>query len=170
MEKSTTAGVPYGSILGPLLSNIFINDIFLYIENSDLCNYADDSTLFVTGESLSIIIENLKSNLLRISKWFHENFMVLNPDKCHVMVLGDLSFTCNLTCNNSWKSFRRDDKLTFTLHLGNMIKKANQKLDALNSKSLHGPWTNNLIMSYFIKSQFSYPPTNMGVLLENLHE
>ena len=108
MEKSTTAGVPHGSILGPLLSNIFINDIFLYIGNLDLCNYADDSTLFVTGESLSIIIENLKSNLLRISKWFHENFMVLNPDKCHVMVLGDLGFTCNLTCNNSRKCFMRN--------------------------------------------------------------
>ena len=46
-------------ILGPPLFNIFIHDIFLYIENSDLCNYADDSTLY---ESLSIIIENLRAN------------------------------------------------------------------------------------------------------------
>ena len=47
------------SILEPLLFNVFINYIFLYIENSDLCNYADNSALYASGESLSTIIENL---------------------------------------------------------------------------------------------------------------
>ena len=64
------AGVPRGSILAPLLFNIFISDIFVSIENSDLCNYADDSTLYASGESLFIIAENLKTDFLRISKWF----------------------------------------------------------------------------------------------------
>ena len=50
------AGVPQGSILGHLLFNIFINNIFLYIENSYLCNYADDSTLYVSGEYLYLPI------------------------------------------------------------------------------------------------------------------
>ena len=89
------AGAPQGSILGHLLFNIFLNDSFQYIENSHLCNYADDSTLYASGETLSIIMENLKAYFLRISKWFHENFMVLKPDKCHFMVLGDSNCTCN---------------------------------------------------------------------------
>ena len=95
------AEVPQGSIFGSLLFNIFINDIFLYVENSDLCNYADDSTLYAYGKSLSIIIENPKADFERISTWFHENCMVVNPDKCHFMVLGDSNCTCNFTCNGT---------------------------------------------------------------------
>ena len=43
----------------------------------------------------NIIIENLKADFLWISKWFHENFMVLNHNKCRFMVLGNSNFTCN---------------------------------------------------------------------------
>ena len=43
-------GIPQGSILGPLLFNIFINDIFMIIEQSDICNFADDNTLYSCGK------------------------------------------------------------------------------------------------------------------------
>ena len=134
------AGVSHGYILEPLLFNIFINDIFLYIENSDLCNYADDNTHYTSGDSLSIIEKKLKADFLRISEWFHESFMALNSDKCHFMVLGHSNCTCNFTCNGTTIESSKeekvlgimiDDKLAFTSHLGNIIKKANQKLNAL---------------------------------------
>ena len=141
---------------------------FLHIVNSDLCNYAGDGTLYASGESLSIIIENLKANSSWISKWFHKNFMVLNPDKFHFMVLGDSNCTCNFTCNGTTIERSKeekvlgimiDDKLTFTSHLGNTSKKANKKLHALNRLTCYtGFEQKKIIMSSFIKPQFSYCP------------
>ena len=89
--KEIETGVPQGSILGPLLFNIFLNDIFYFINNGNLCNYADDNTLYSIGKSLNMVKENLKINFLVMQKWFYENHMVLNSRKCHYLVLGNRS-------------------------------------------------------------------------------
>ena len=126
-----------------------MNDIFHYIENSDLCNYADDSIHYIYGKSLSVVIENLKADFLKMSRWFHKNFMVLNPDKCHFMVLGGSNCTFIFTRNGTTIESSKEekvlditiiDKLTSTSHLGNNYNQESKPKASCSkqSKLLHG--------------------------------
>ena len=78
-----------GSLLGPLIFHIFINDIFLVVEKSDICNFSDDNTLFSHGSSLPFILNNLKNNAKNLLYWFKINSLKANPGKFHFMIPGE---------------------------------------------------------------------------------
>ena len=81
-------GVPQGSILGPILFNIFINDLLFSNLKSDICNFADDNTLYACDSSIDNVLLRLNSDIPRVMDWFRSNEMVVNPDKFQVMFLG----------------------------------------------------------------------------------
>ena len=85
-------GIPQGSILGSLLFNIFINDIFLVVEKSDICNFADDNTLYSHGSNLPLILNNLEHDMRNLLYWFKINSLKANPKKFQSMVLGKKTF------------------------------------------------------------------------------
>ena len=68
--KEVIAGVPQGSIDGPLLFNLFINDLFLFICFSTLSNYADDNNLFATGTDIQLINQMLLSDFRTVITGF----------------------------------------------------------------------------------------------------
>ena len=53
-----------------LVVNVFINDLFMFIESCEICNFADDNTLYSSGIELSSFLENLKHDMKTILKWF----------------------------------------------------------------------------------------------------
>ena len=80
-------GVPQGSVWGPLLFNIFMNDLFLFIEKCNLYNYADGNSLDSSSGNLSEMLINLEVDGQNTIDWFMKNGMQSNPDKFHFMLL-----------------------------------------------------------------------------------
>ena len=132
--------VPQDAILGPLFFNIFINDLFLFSKKSEICNYADDNTLYYSANKNSQIIRDHSNDFETLTKWFYDNYMVLNSDKCHFMILGfqnqkfDFHYK-NVFIKNSAEEkilgITIDNKLNFKSHIINICAVANQKLSAL---------------------------------------
>ena len=165
-------GVPQGSILGPLLFNIFINDIFLFIYETELCNFADDNTIYVSDKHIDNILTKLKNELRRLLKWFANNSMVANKEKFQLMFLGaekdikyeDLSVTIDkivikATENVKLLGIDIDNKLKFTTHIEKMCSKVNSKTNALRRIRKYLTVDKAVtLFNAFILSNFNYCP------------
>ena len=137
------AGVPQGSILGPVLFNIFLNDFVDIFTKTEPHNFADDNTLSAFSENLRDLVEKLECDSDKAIKWFIDNHMIANPDKFKAIILykdrRDTSGT-KLTINNAEILSEKDatllgididNKLSFDNYISQMCKQAATILNAL---------------------------------------
>ena len=73
---------------GPLLFNICLNDLFFFLKNVGICNFADDTTTYLSDESLENVLKSLEKSSMLAILWFENNYMKSNTDKCHLIVSG----------------------------------------------------------------------------------
>ena len=84
--EAILSGVPQGSILGPLLFNIFMCDMFLILKTTYFTGYVDDNTPFVVRDNIADIIKSLEEIGEDLLNWFLNNEMKLNTDKCRLLL------------------------------------------------------------------------------------
>ena len=76
---------PKGSILGPLLFVIYMNELPKVINYSEISLYADDTAIYTYGPNIEILEHNLQDDLIKISEWLVANKLSINPEKCKIM-------------------------------------------------------------------------------------
>ena len=79
--------MPQGSILGQILFNIFINDLFFWLTKSDLDNFADDNTIAVTCKNLNDLLRTIEKESESAVDWFRNNNIIANPDTFQTIVM-----------------------------------------------------------------------------------
>ena len=135
-------GDQQGSILGPLFFNIFVNDIFYFIDKWKLANFADDNTIYTTADTVLDLLTSLNDESTVIQNCFKINKMKSNDDKCHLIVANSnkhYSTTSYIYTGNEFierenmvelQGIKIDSKLNFTEHFANLTRKGNRNLHA----------------------------------------
>ena len=163
-------GVPQGSILGPILFNIFLNDLVLFIMETEICNFADDTTIYSCDFNPHESIQKLENDMKHVLTWFKINSMVANPAKFQFIILGKWNSQKKLCLDIDGRrvvssaevkllGVKIDDKLSFLPHIKDLRKKSIRKINALQRIRNYMTLSQaKLINNAYIISSFSYCP------------
>ena len=145
--EAITCGVPQGSVLGPLLFLIYINDLCNTIVNCKTYLYADDTVLVISDPDIYTAYMHLQSDLDNVANWCKGNKLSINVKKTKGMVLGTRSMvkkrfiipklkiqgnTIDYVFQYKYLGVTIDEILSFRAHLNNTIKLVAHKITTLN--------------------------------------
>ena len=147
-EALITCGVPQGSVCGPLLFLLYINDISKVLTNCKVSLYADDTVLYYSGKNLDDVVTTIQSDLNLLSNWCSKNRLTINCKKTKYCVYGmrsivkksksqDMMLSLNNTvlekvCSYKYLGFILDDQLNFNKHVKSMTNLITHKLYLLS--------------------------------------
>ena len=145
------SGVPQGSILGPLLFIIHLNDLPGAVASCSVLMYADDTVLFCTGRQASTIEATLNRELNQIESWLRENNLFINVTKTESMIFGTSQRLANIdsfSININGSPIKRvsefkylgvvfDDRLSWNEHVKSVLSKAGKRVGMLGRVRRH---------------------------------
>ena len=172
-ERQVTCGIPQGSILGPLLFILYINDLPKHVSNVKVSMYADDTALYYNSNDINDIVVKMNRDLKNVRKWLVRNKLSLNVKKTEFMIVGSnhkLSRIANVDINihidgekiqrvNECKHLGViiDDKLTWSKHITHVTKKIAPGLFYLRkSKNVIPSNMQSLLYNALIAPHFNY--------------
>ena len=145
-ERHVTCGIPQGSILGPFLFLLYINDLPECLQKATLRLFADDTNLTVAGESIEEVELAMSNDLHCVHKWMLANKLSLNSSKTEFLLIGSNHRLKNLINQPNIKidqdkikqvhysrllGVQIDEKLTWNKHVEDVAKKATSGVGAI---------------------------------------